>query len=396
VARSQLYFTGTCTDLPNYQEALGCARAEALLDVTAWVGGRFSSYVYGTTTEQGRRAGSSVYFDSDIFLVDVRRDDTYYEIRQENWGRSYFVSVLLSYPRQAAEAERSEIVKKTEWCDGHITDARHRIAAAASEGRWGTAMNDVLLAATEVAVPRNFDRAQHLDRLAVVARDLVTPLQVSAEADGAQVLVKTSYRGAPAGGVPVECLLGRHRVTAVSGADGKTMCEVGAPQVGKGDQIKVRPDIDSYLAGVPDEAGDLAAVLGELLNHSAAIDVSARLDVVVALTGGRGCDSALEVVRHRLRAAGVRVTEPGEGEASLGISCSVRDGDMSGSLHSAVARGDVVLDFAAGRAEESLSPLNGLGASPAAARDEALERLGSEMGDVALRLLSGMVGDEER
>ena len=144
-ARGQLYFTGTCTDLPNYQEALKCARAEALLDVTAWVGGRFSSYVYGSTTEQWRRAGSSVYFDSDVFLSDVLRTDTYYEIRQASWGRSYFVSVLLSYPLQAAEAERSEIVKKTGWCDGFVTGATDRINVAASEGRWGNAMNGVFL-----------------------------------------------------------------------------------------------------------------------------------------------------------------------------------------------------------------------------------------------------------
>ena len=393
-ARGQLYFTGTCTDLPNYQEALECARAEALLDVTAWVGGRFSSYVYGSTTEQGRRAGSSVYFDSNIFLSDVRRTDTYYEVRQESWGRSYFVSVLLSYPRQAAEVERSEIVRKTDWCDGFITDASHRINAAASEGRWGEAMNGVLLAATEVAAPRNLDRVQHLDRLAVVARDLVTPLQISAQADGSRVLVKTSYRGAPAGGVPIECLLGRQRVTAVSGADGRAVCEMGTPPVGKAGQIKVRPDIDAYLAGVPAEAGGLATVLGELLDRSDAIDTSVPLDMSVALTGGRECDSALEVMRQRLRAAGVRISQSSEGEANLDISCSLRDGVMSGDLYSAVASGEVVLEATAGRVQESLPPVNGVGASLGAARDEALHRLGSEMSDVALELLRGMVGGE--
>jgi len=394
-ARGQLYFTGTCTDLPNYQEGLECARAEALLDVTAWVGGRFSSYVYGSTTEQGRRAGSSVYFDSDVFLVDVRREDTYYEIRQETWGRSYFVSVLLSYPRQAAEAERSEIVKKTGWCDGFVTGAEHRINVAASEGRWGDAMNGVLLAATEVAVPRNFDRSQHLDRLAVIARDLVTPFRISAEIIDAQVLVRTSYRGAAAGGVPLECLLGRQKVAAVSGTDGTAVCEMDGSPVGKGEQIKVRPDIDSYLASVPDEAGGLAAVLGELLDRSDAIDVSVRLDVGVALTGDRECEPALRALRSSLSAAGVRFVEYGAGQASLSLTCSVEDGSMSGSLFSAVARGHVVLDLAASHARESVAPVNGLGASAVAARNEALERLGSELGSVALRLLSGMVGDEE-
>ena len=394
-ARGQLYFTGTCTDLPNYQEALQCARAEALLDVTAWVGGRFSSYVYGSTTEQGRRGGSSVYFDSDIFLIDVRRTDTYYEVRQESWGRSYVVSVLLSYPRQAAEAERAEIAKKTDWCDGLVTSATDEINVAASEGDWGDAMNGVLLVATEVAVPRNFDRAQHLDQIAVVARELITPLQISAKADGSRVLVQASYRDAPARGVPVECLKGRQQVTAVSGTDGRAVCETGGPPAGKPGLIKVRPDIDAYLAGVPDEAGDLAVVLGELLDHSTAVDMSSPLDMTVALTGGRECDSALGVVINRLTKAGVRVSQSGEGETNLEFSCSVRDGAVSGDLYSAAASGAVVLDAAAGRVQETLSPVNGAGASLSAARDEALQRLGSAMSDVALRLLSGLVGGEE-
>jgi hypothetical protein len=365
------------------------------LDVTAWVGGRFSSYVYGSTTEQGRRGGSSVYFDSDIFLVDVRRTDTYYEVRQESWGRSYLVSVLLSYPRQAAEAERSEIAKKTDWCDAFVSDAGHEINAAGSQGRWGEAMNGVLLAATEVAVPRNFDRAQHLDQLAVVARELITPLQISAKADGSRVLVQASYRGAPARGVPVECLEGRQHVTAVSGVDGRAVCEMDTRPVGKPGRIKARPDIAGYLAGVPDEAGELAVVLGELLDHSDVVDRKAPLFMSIALTAGRECDSALEVVVDRLTTAGVRVSQSGDGEASLDISCSVRVEAASGDLYSAEASGAVVLVAGTGRMEETLSPVNGAGASLSAARREALHRLGSAMSDAALELLSGAAGGEE-
>ncbi len=394
-ARGELYFAGTCTDLPNYQEGLECARGEALLDVTAWVGGRFSSYVYASTTEQGRRAGSSVYFDSDVFLVDLRRTDTYYEVREESWGRSYFVSVLLSYPRQAAEAERSEIVKKTGWCDGFVTGASHRINVIASEGRWGDAMNGVILAATEVAVPRNFDRDRHLDRLAAVARDLVAPLEIKARVQGSQVVVDSRYRGAPAAGVPLECLFDRQRETAVSGTDGRAVCERVAPLLGNTGRVRVRPDVDAYLANLPAEAGGVAEVLGELLDHSDESDMDSRLELSVRLRSARDCDSAADVLRGRLEAAGVRLAGTDEGEAVLEISCSIQEGASSGDLHSAEASGDIVLEAAGERLQEPLLTVSGLGASPKAARDEALQRLGSAMGDAALALLSRMVGGDD-
>ena len=107
-----LYFVGTCTDLPSYQAAFDCARAEALTDLTAWVGARFSSHVYSRSSEDGRASRSTVYIDGALFLADLRRDDTYYEIREADWGRSYLVSVLIGYPRSEAEAERARMMHR--------------------------------------------------------------------------------------------------------------------------------------------------------------------------------------------------------------------------------------------------------------------------------------------
>ena len=394
-ARNQLYFVGTCTDLPSYQEALDCARAEGLLDVTAWVGGRFSSYVYSSNTEEARRGGSSVHFDSDLFLSDVRRSDTYYEIRQENWGRSYLVSVLLTYPRQTAEAERARIEEATARSTQIVSGASLKVERAALDGRWRNAMNSVLVAAAEVAVPENFGRAQHLDQLAGLARDLVAPLLLTAHVDRARVEVQATYLSVPADGLPLECLLWQRRVAVATGSDGRAVCEMGTLPAGESGRLTVRPDISKYLGRLPREASGLARVLGELLDHSVSLEVGTPLHLTVSVTGGSECDPAIELLRERLQRAGAQISIEGLGAVRIEVACTVEPGGKTGVLFAAKARGLLTLDGDTGRVQGRVPPVNGLGATEEAAREEALQRLGDEMSDLALKLLRGYEGAEE-
>ena len=394
-ARDQLYFVGTCTDLPSYQEALDCARAEALIDVTAWVGGRFSSYVYSSNTEEARRGGSSTHFDSDFFLSDVRRSNTYYEIRQESWGRSYLVSTLLTYPRQTAEAERARIEETTARSTQIVSGASLKVERAALDGRWRNAMNGVLVAAVEVAVPENFARGQHLDQLAGLARDLVAPLSLTGRIEGAKVEVQAMYQSIPAEGLPLECLLWQRRVAVVAGNDGRAVCEMGTLPAGESGRLTVRPDISKYLGRVPREAGGLARVVGELLDHSVGFEVGAPLRVTVSVTGGSECDRAIELLRGRLERAGAEILVEGGGALRIEVACMVEEDSRTGVLFAAKARGLLTLDGEAGRVQGRVPPVNGLGATQEAANEEALRRLGDEMGDLALRLLRGYQGAEE-
>ncbi|NIR60455.1 MAG: hypothetical protein GWO02_13535, partial [Gammaproteobacteria bacterium] len=170
-ARDSLYFVGICSDLPTYQDALRCARGEALTDVAAWVGARFSSYVYDRQTEESRSAGSATYLDADLFLADLfladlRRSGIYYEVRETgHGGRAYSISVLLAYPRGVAETEKARIEETTVRAERLVDQAVERVTSVAKEGRWGAAMEILLATVGEVASPRNLHRAGHTARL---------------------------------------------------------------------------------------------------------------------------------------------------------------------------------------------------------------------------------------
>lgn len=394
-ARGELYFVGTCTDLPSYQEALACARVEAYVDVTAWVGGRFSSYVYSASTETARSGGTAAYFDSQLFLQDLRRSETYYEVRQEDWGRAYLVSVLISYPRHEGEAERARIERTTRRAEKLVDEAPGRIAPLAAAGRWGEAMDSLLGVAGQVAVPRNLQRERDSARLAALAEDLITPLRLSAERADSGIEVAATYRNAPAAGVPLECVVGRSRTTAVTGSDGRAVCSVGALPAGESGRVSVRPAVSGYLAAVPTLASGLAVALGGLLDEAVTVDVGAPLDIAVALAGGRGCEAAMEVLGRRLQAAGARVNVEAESLARLEVSCEVEDPVAAGDLYRATVRGALMIEIAGGISSESRVTVRGVGARPGAARREALSRLGEELSAAALELLRVVAGTEE-
>jgi hypothetical protein len=154
-ARDSLYFVGICTDLPSYQEAMRCAQ-----------------------TDGSRSAGTAMYLDADLFLADLRRSDTYHEVTETDYGtRSYYVSVLLAYPRGAAELEKGRVEETTFRAERLLEQALERLPGVAAEGRWGTAMEILLATAGEVAVPRNLHRAGHTARLTSMAETVVCELQ---------------------------------------------------------------------------------------------------------------------------------------------------------------------------------------------------------------------------
>jgi hypothetical protein len=386
-ARDQLYFVGTCTDLPSYQEALNCARGEALTDVATWIGARFTSRVYSAGGESSRVGGATVYYDSELFLAEARRTDTYHEVRQEEWGRSYLVSVLITYPRQEAEAERTRVKETTVRSDGVVDEAVLRADSAASEGRWGEAMEGLVLAASEVALPHNYRRSRHLDRLADMAEELVAPLQLGAASEDGGILVRAAYEDAPAAGVPVACFLEEQKVVEATDGEGRAVCKLHAPESGEPGRAVVRSDIDRYLDVLPAEAGGLAKSLGSLMDRTVRVDVGARLDVVVALIGGRGCEAASALMRERLARAGVRVTGTGRAALELRLTCSVEGGASSGELFTASARSALVLEYGDRRTESATLSASGLGSTETAARREALKRLGAQLGDAALKLI---------
>ena len=382
-----LYFVGTCTDLPSYQEALDCARAEALTDVTAWVGARISSYVYSRASEGGRASHSTVYLDGTLFLADARRDDTYYEIREEEWGRSYLVSILIGYPRSQAEAERARIEDATRDAARLMDDAPSRIATLAADRRWGDAMDFLIEAATRVAVARNVQRDGQIQRLAHLARDLVAPLEISAAGEGSTVAVTAVYRGSPAVGVPVQCLSSGREVSEVTDGDGGLVCETVPLEPGEAGRVTVRPDISGYLNALPDGANSLAEQLGALLDRSVSVTVGQRLTLRVALSGGGGCESSLRVVETNLNAAGVTVTDEGASSLTLEVSCRIEDEDRTGDLFTASAEARLSLQSEDERAEGHRAGTRGVGSTRAAAREEAAVRLGRELSDAALLLL---------
>jgi hypothetical protein len=384
-SQDQLYFVGTCTDLPSYQEALRCARAEALTDVATWVGTRVSSQVYSASSEITRSSGTAVYFDSDVFLADARRSDTYHEVRDEDWGRSYRVSVLLTYPRREAEAERSRIEQTTERADRLVEEAPASLAALTGEGRWGDAVDRLVGIAREVAVPRNLNRSQHTERLAGLAEDLVTALQLSGQVAGRGVEVEARFAGGPAAGVPIECAVGSSKVAAETGSDGRAVCGAELELASESNRVTVRPDISAYLASIPSEASAVTVALGGLLDVSLQLQTGEPLDIAVSLKGDRGCEIALNALRERLRSAGIRFAA--DIEPRLALECEVKDEGRAGDLYTAWAQGVLMLFGYGMSVENSLSQVRGLGATPDAARDEALQRLGAGLSDPALKLL---------
>ncbi len=386
-SRDQLYFVGTCTDLPSYQEALRCARSEALADVAAWVGARLSAYVYTASSEVTRSSGTAVYYDSDMFLANARRSDTYHEVRQENWGRSYRVSVLLTYPRREAEGERARIEEMTHSADRLVEGAPAAVHPLADQGRWGDAMRRILEIAADVARPHNLNRSRHTDRLAQLIEELVTPLRLSGNANGTLIEARATYRGAPAAGVPLECLCEGESVKAVTADDGRAECalDVRAREV-KG-RAALRPDIGEYLAAVPAQAAALSNALGALLDLSIEVETGAALDITVSLQSEPGCEPAVSELQNRLSAGGVRFAA--DAGFRLSLACAVAERERTGELHTAAASGVLVLDGLGTSVESSSSDVHGLGATRDAAREEALQRLGSALSDSALNLLSG-------
>ncbi|UCC73422.1 MAG: hypothetical protein JSV86_02330 [Gemmatimonadota bacterium] len=390
-ARESLYFVGICTDLPTYQEALRCARGEAMTDVAAWVGARFSSYVYDQATEESRSAGSVMYLDADVFLADVRRSDTYHEVQQTDYGtRSYYVSVLVAYPRDAAELEKARIEETTVRAERLVEQAVERVPGVAGEGRWGAAMEVLLATAGEVAVSRNLRRAGHAARLTNLAEALVTPLQLDASTEDRGVEVRASYKGVTAAGVPVQCIAGSVQVTAVTDDEGRAVCELAASLPGGTGRVIARPEIMGYLDSVPPGASELANTLGKLLDRAVEVELSEPLDLELVLSGGRDCEPAIQVLRERLGGAGVRMIGFVKGVPSLEVSCEVGVGSRSGGLYTATARGTLALKAAEHRGADVLAPVNGLGASVSAAREDALLKLGNELAVSALKLLGDL------
>ncbi len=400
-ARDSLYFVGVCSDLLAYQEALRCARGEALTDVAAWVGARFSSYVFTEQTEETRSSSTLAYFDSDLFLADVRRSDSYYEVRQEDWGRSYYVSVLLAYPLSRAEAEKARIEQTTVQSERLVGNAPMFVDALASEGRWGDAMRAFLRTVQEVVVPHNLQRSEHAARLATVAEELVTPLALSAriaESDpktGAKVEAEATYKRRPAAGVPLHCLSGAEKVRIETGSDGRAACETVAPAAGETTNITVRPDITDYLTALPDGASGLAGVIGELLDRAVVLEAGVPLDLAIVLAGGGACELAMQTLERELIGAGVRTASVGRDLPRLDVSCRVEDGESSGQLFTATASAELALKAGEELRRETLDPVRGLGANIGAAREEAQVRLGESLSAAALKLLSDIDGHKK-
>jgi len=393
-SRDQLYFVGTCTDLPSYQEALRCARSEALADVAAWVGTRFSAYVYTASSEVTRTSGSAVYYDSEMFLANARRSDTYHEVRQEDWGHSYRVSVLLTYPRREAETERARIEETTRDADRLVDGAPATVRAIVGEGRWGEAMDRVLEIAAHVSTPRNLNRSRHTDRLADLIAELVTPLRLSATVERTLIEARATYSRAPAAGVPLECRVDDASVKAVTSGDGRAECAFADPAGGAVLRARLRPDIRPYLAAVPSEMAALSKALGALLDLSIKLETDAAIELTAALSGEPGCEAALSELRSRLTSAGVRFAA--DADPRLSLACEVTEEKKAGDLHTASARGIVVIEGSGLSLESDPTDVHGLGVTRDAAREEALERLGHALSDSALKLLANLAVERRR
>lgn len=388
-SRDQLYFVGTCTDLPSYQEALRCARSEALAEVGAWVGARLSASAYSASSESARSSGALVYYDSEIFLADARRSDTYHEVRQADWGLSYRVSVLLTYPVSAAERERARMEATTDRADRLVEEAPAKVRGLADEGRWGDAMKRILDIAADVAVPHNLNRSRHIDRLAGLSEELSAPLRLSGTTSGTQVDIQAMFRERPAAGVPLECTNAGVSAGVVTSGDGRATCDIEQRAPEEVRRVMVRPDIKGYIAAVPQEAAALAAALVSLLDRSIVLeDEAPPVHIAVSLHGEPGCETAVSELRSRLSAAGVQFTA--DAGPRLSVACRVTARAMTGNLHSAAASGILTLDGVGSDVESSARQVHGLGPTPEAAEEEALRRLGGELSDSALQLLSSL------
>jgi hypothetical protein len=396
-ARDSLYFVGICSDLPTYQEAVRCARGEALTDVAAWVGARFSSYVYDHQTDGSRSAGTAMYLDADLFLTDLRRSDTYHEVTETDYGaRSYYVSVLLAYPRRAAELEKSRVEETTFRAERLLEQALERVPGVAAEGRWGSAMDVLLATAGEVAVPRNLQRTGHTARLTSMAEAVVTPLQLYAGTEDRGVEVRARYRGVPAAGLPVQCIAGAVRLMVVTDEEGRAACEIADSVPGGAGRVIARPEITGYLDAVPPGASELAVALGRLLNRTVVIELDDGFDIDLVLVGGDGCELAMELLREGLIGAGVRVVDLTKGVPALDVSCQVTVGSRQGELYAARARAALSLDAAEHRGADLLAPVTGLGASVSVAREDALLKLGEQLAASALKLLGDLDDQGEK
>ncbi|UCC81516.1 MAG: hypothetical protein JSW46_10895 [Gemmatimonadota bacterium] len=396
-ARDSLYFVGICSDLPSYQEGVRCARGEALTDVAAWVGARFSSYVYDHQTNGSRSAGTAMYLDADLFLADLRRSDTYHEVTETGYGtRSYYVSVLLAYPRDAAELEKGRVEETTFRAERLLIQALERVPGVVAEGRWGTAMEILLATASEVAVPRNLHRAGHTARLTDMAEAVVTPLQLYAGTEDRGVEVRARYRGVPAAGLPVQCIAGAVQLTVVLDEEGRAVCELVDSIPGGAGRVIARPEITGYLDAVPPGASELAVALGRLLNRTVVVELEPGFDMDLVLAGRGDCEPAMEVLRERLSGAGVRVIGFMKGVPALEVSCQVSIASRQGELYVASARGALSLKAAEHRGTEVLAPVSGLGASVSVARDDALLKLGEELAASALKLLGDLDDQGEK
>jgi hypothetical protein len=393
-ARDSLYFVGVCSDLPSYQEALSCARTEALTDVAAWVGARLSTYVYSAQSE-GRRAGSAgAYFEGDLFLSEVRRSETYYEVRKEDWGRSYRVAVVYAYPRDEAEAEKARIEATTVGAQRQVDGAALALSLLAAEGQWGEAMDRLVGLAGDVSVPGNLGRDAHLQRLERVADELVRPLRLSArvveQGPKARVVVwvDATYDSVAAAGVPITCARGSETTSAVTDDAGLAVCRLVAAAAAEASEVIVRPDVRAYLDRLPDTASRLAAALGALLDHRDTARIAAPLTARVSLTGGGDCRRTLDLLRGRLELSGVSVVARAEGVTDFSIACTVGAAQQVGDLYEAYAWASV------GSAVRTvdLPTQRGLGGSPAAARSEAEERLAAAVTRVIVQVLREIEG----
>ncbi len=401
-ARDSLYFVGICSDLPSYQEALRCARAEAMTDVAAWVGARFSSHVYSAQSEATRAGSATSYFDSDLFLVDARRTDSYYEVTEVEWGRSYYVSALYAYPRRQAEAEKDRIEWTTVEAQKAVDGASLAISLPLEQGQWGDAMNMYIDIVERVASSRNLQRQEHIERLAGVAEELVEPLELAAwvvmnGGSGATIEADVKYKGEPAVAVPLQCLFDGQERSVKTDPNGRAVCDLAEPEPGSKVRVTVRPDIARYLEALPDEASGLAPAIGRALDDAVLLEVGQPLTLELSIEGlGSGCESVVEALERALGEAGVQVVEAGKGVTAIEIGCEVAVGERSGDLQVATARGRVALKGAEGRASVELEPVRGLGATRDAARLEALDLLGRDLSVAALKLLRENDGKDKR
>ncbi len=367
---------------------MSCARAEALTDVAAWVGARFSAYVYSAQSERTRAGSAGSYLDAELFLSEVRRTDTYYEVREADWGRSYYVSVLYAYPREAAEAEKARIEATTVAAQRRVDAAALQLSLLAAEGRWGEAMSRFIDVVRDVAVRRNLGRDAHLERLERVADELIGPLRLSArvvEQDpktGVTVWVDATYDSGAAAGVPVVCSRDAETGSARTDDAGLAVCHLGAGDPGAS-EVVVRADVGPYLERLPDAASRLARSLGALLERGDTAELGSPLTARVSLADGGACRRAVKTLRERLEAAGVTVVARASGVTHFSITCTIDPARQVGDLHEAYAWASI--ESPAGTVD--LPTRRGLGASPGAARAEAEDRLGAALTRTVLQVI---------